>query len=246
MPYRLGGHPGEYCSRGCVNMAFELMRKGRKYEKAQPERVDYIRQDEREEAAAARASPAREAGVDVKAEEFGGAGVYRRYCDNPACEGPITVSWRGRRGEYCSNDCLKTEKDKTMTTATEETTEEAASPIAAGAPAAKKAKGKKADAKTAVKKAAAKPTPAAKKAAAPKAAPGDRASYPNDAVIVMPKAYDHGRRGKSGDAFDALKNGITVGKYREAVKKKNPKNGSWYIGETLKFALAEGIIKLKQ
>ena len=55
----------------------------------------------------------------------------------------------------------------------------------------------------------------------------------------------HGRRGKAGDAFDAVKDGITVGKYREVVNKKNPKNGSWYAGFTLKFAVAEGWITIK-
>ncbi len=249
IPFTLGGHPGEYCSRGCVNIAFELMRKQKKFAKAQPEKVDYARRDEREEAAA-RASPAaKEDGVKVKAEEFGGAGVYRHYCDNPACEGPITVSWKGRRGEYCSNDCLKTEKEKDRQMTTEETTE--TSPIAAGAPAAKKAKGKSAKKaaptakKSAVKKTAA---PAAKKAAS--AASGDRVTYAKDGVIKVLKKAElaaHGRRGQSGDAFDALKDGITVEKYREAVHKKNANkaNASWYAGNTIKFAVAEGWIAVK-
>lgn len=245
-PYKLGGHPGEYCARGCVQIAFELMKQGRKFAKAQPEKVDYVKEDEKQEAAESRASSAREGGVQVKAEEFGGAGVYRSYCDNPACGGPITVSWRGRRGEYCSNKCLKTEKENTMTTETEETS---ASPIAAGAPATKKGKAKKTA--PAAKKSAAKASAktAAKPAAAKKAEPaGDRSSFPKDGVIKVVKKAElaaHGRRGKAADAFDALKDGLTVEKYRETVFKKNQKNGSWYAGFSLKFAVAEGWIAVK-
>ena len=132
--FRLGGYPGEYHDRGCMNIAFELLRKGKKFAKSQPEKVDYVKADERQEAAEAKEA----ASVKVKAEEFGGAEVYRRYCDNPACKGPVTVCWKGRRGEYCSNNCLKTEKEKNIMA--DETNE---SPIAAGTPATKKGKGKK-------------------------------------------------------------------------------------------------------
>lgn len=243
--FRLGGYNAEYHSRGCVTIAFELMRQKKPYAKAQPEKVDYVKADERQEAAE-RAEAAREENVKVKASEFGGAEVYRRYCDNPACKAPITVSWKGRRGEYCSNNCLKTEKEKNiMADETNETT----SPIAAGAPATKKGKA----AKPAPSKKVAAKAPAAKKAAKPvaakkAAASGDRASFPKDGVIKIVKKAElaaHGRRGKAGDAFDALKDGQTVEKFREAVNKKNPKNGSWYAGFTLKFATDEGWISIK-
>ena len=169
--FRLGGYPGEYHDRGCMNIAFELLRKGKKFAKSQPEKVDYVKADERQEAAEAKEA----ASVKVKAEEFGGAEVYRRYCDNPACKGPVTVCWKGRRGEYCSNNCRKTEKDNINMT-TEETTNE--SPIAAGAPATKKAKGKAATKKASATKKAAPASKAAKpavaKAAKPAAAKGER------------------------------------------------------------------------
>jgi hypothetical protein len=195
MAFRLGGYPGEYHDRGCMNIAFELLRKGKKYAKTQPEKVDYVKADARQEA--------REESVKVKAEEFGGAEVYRHYCDNPTCKGPINVSWKGRRGEYCSNDCLKTEKEKNIMA--DETNE---SPIAAGTPATKKGKGKKAAA-PATKKAAAKSAakPATNKATAPAKAKGER-------DVRLPKigtSFEHEHKGKT-IKVDVLDDGFRYGK----------------------------------
>ena len=196
--FRLGGYNAEYHSRGCVTIAFELMRQHKTYAKAQPEKVDYVKADERQEAA--ERVEAQKENVKVLAKEFGGAEVYRHYCDNPACKGPITVSWKGRRGEYCSNNCLKTEKEKNIMA--DETNE---SPIAAGTPATKKGKGKKAAAPATNKKAAAKP--AAKKAAAPAKAKGERDSR-------LPKigtSFEHEHKGKT-IKVDVLEDGFRHGK----------------------------------
>jgi hypothetical protein len=201
MAFRLGGYPGEYHDRGCMNIAFELLRKGKKYAKTQPEKVDYVKQDERQEAA--ERVEERKENVKVQAKEFGGAEVYRRYCDNSACKGPITVSWKGRRGEYCSNNCLKTEKEKNIMA--DETNE---SPIAAGTPATKKGKGKKAAAR-ATKKAAAKSAakPATNKATAPAKAKGER-------DVRLPKigtSFEHEHKGKT-IKVDVLDAGFRYGK----------------------------------
>ncbi len=214
-------------------MAFELMRKGKKYAKAQPETVDYTKEDAQQEAAEARASPAVVSNVKVKAEEFGGAAVYRRYCDNPTCKGPITVCWKGRRGEYCSNNCLKTEKENNMTT--EET-----SPIAAGAPATKKGKAAK-------KAAPAKKAAATKKAAAPKAAAAesDRA-IENAKVITLVKSDKLPEyRGVKADITKQIKDGITVGQYKANVASKVPGKHSWDAKNVLEAAAEAGAIKIK-
>jgi hypothetical protein len=236
LPYRIGSNPEEYCSRGCVNIAFELMRKGKKYKQPQAEKVNYLKEDEKEELAEARASIIKEdEGVKVKAEEFGGAGVYRRYCDNPACKGPITVCWKGRRGEYCSNSCLKTEKENTMTT-NEETVEE--SPIAAGAPASKK-KGKAAKKAAPVKKAAKKTT---KKVSA---APSERAEG-NAKVIQLVKSEKLPEyRGVKTDITKQIKDGITVGQYKANVASKVPGKHSWDAKNVLEAAVEAGAIKIK-
>ena len=94
----------------------------------------------------------------VPAEDFGAAGVIRRYCDR--CRKPITLCWKGRGKEFCTNACRKAyESGDTMPETNTETVTETPSPIVAGAPAA--AKPKK-TAKPTAKKAAAKPPAKAK------------------------------------------------------------------------------------
>ncbi len=235
--FRLGGYNHKYCSRGCVNVAFEMMRKGKKYAKAQPETVDYTKEDAQQEAAEARASPVVEGNVKVKAEEFGGAEVYRRYCDNPTCRGPITVCWKGRRGEYCSNNCLKTEKENNMTTDTN------ASPIAAGTPAAKKG-GKKA----AVKKApaATKKAAAGKKAAAKAGDETSARAVENAKVISIVKSDKLPEyRGVKADITALIKDGITVGQYKANVTAKVAGKHSWDAKCVLEAAVEAGAIKIK-
>jgi hypothetical protein len=188
--FRLGSYNAEYHSRSCVTVAFELMRQKKTYAKAQPEKVDYIKADDRQEAAE-RSEVAQKDNVKVIAKEFGGANVYRKYCDNLTCKGPITVLWKGRRGEYCSNNCLKTEKEKNIMA--DESNE---SPIAAGTPATKKGKGKKAAKPVATKKAAAapaKPVATKKAAAAPAKAKGERDSR----LPAVGTSFEHEHKGKT-------------------------------------------------
>lgn len=227
-PFRLGGESGEYCSRGCVTIAFELMRKGKKFAKAQPEKIGYIKQDEAEEIA-------QEKTVKVKAEEFGGAEVFRRYCDNPACKGPVTVLWKGRRGEYCSNKCLKTEKEHMNNNEETTTNEETTSPIAAGAPATKKA----------TKKAAAKSAPAATKKAAAPAATSERAAENAKVIQLVKPAKLPEYRGVKADITKQLKDGITVGAYKAAVASKVPGKHSWDAKNVLEAAVEAGAVKVK-
>lgn len=61
-------------------------------------------------------------------------------------------------------------------------------------------------------------------------------------VISVPAPFvnGNGRAGKAGQAFDLLRNGMTFRQYRDAVVAANPKNGAWYVLDTLRWAVANG------
>jgi len=166
--------------------------------------------------------------VEVPADDFGtAAGVIRRKCDNPACQKPVTLSWKTQMGpglEFCSNPCLKKfEKGEFTVTENNET---AASPISAGAPAAKKGGKKAAAKKTAApaKKAAAKKTAPAKKSAKPKAASnGVRGGYDKGAKITVVAAST--ASGVTGKVHKLFKTGMTVQELRDAAYKKEDTAG---------------------
>jgi len=100
----------------------------------------------------------------IPADDFGGAGVIRRFCDRKSCGARILVRWPGRgknsNREYCSNECSKLAENEgeSMTTAIEPDTTQA--PIVAGTATKKSPK------KGAAKKAKAAPAKKAAKAAA--------------------------------------------------------------------------------
>jgi hypothetical protein len=233
-PYKLFGSEVLYCSRGCVEWAFNEKTKRHKIP------VKVLTDDE---VYAILHPPPEEPAVDQIAKEFGDAGVVRKLCDNPACRRVVTLAWKGRHGEYCSNDCLKREKlGDNMTVATEvdvndATTATATAPITGGS---KKVVSKKAAPKAAVKKVAApvKAAPskvASKKVAAPAKKAGKKAAAPETNGSGRATTFDRThviRRtdtwkeckslkgsGTSSERVKAIKDGMTVGDYLEALRK---------------------------
>ena len=239
-PFKLGMYPGEYCCRECVNDAYSLKKSGQPFSKVPDIPPDSNVKKE--------VKPKKV--PHLNASDFGDVGVIRHFCDNSDCANPgrnpvmeidgklltvITLCWKGRFGEYCSNECLKTEKEKKMPDEQDQD-----SPVSAGDPTPSK-KGKKAATKTAV--------PAATKKAAKKAAPATngasngvgRSKFANDMTITV-KKNDHGLTGNRGLALDCLKTGITVEKFREALKKKE--HGGM-AGWALKYATENGLAVIK-
>lgn len=197
-PYQVFGQQELYCSKPCVEWALDELKK-RKKKSARSEAEDPMLQP---------------------AEDFGDAGIVRRFCDNPECQRPITLCWKGRNGEYCSNKCLKTEKENTTNMASQPVPMQdpndapPAKPITGGskkktAPAAKKA---------APAPKAAKPAKAAKAAKPAKAATTSRVNP--DATIKLAKGFDAATmRGSRGERAALLKDGMTVGQFKAAVEK---------------------------
>jgi len=246
VPYKLFKHDAEFCSRRCIN-DFVDARDGKKGSSSRECATcgALVRLDAAMRTRDGRvyhqtcASPlAEDPMMNIPAPDFGPSGVTRKVCDRRACGNPINLCWKGRSGEYCSNQCLKiAEKGQTtMTTDTETTAPVSApaSPIAAGAPSTKS---KKAPSKKA-------PTPAPKPAPKSKPTPTSpvgRSAYANDMTIKVLKT-DHGLKGKRGDAMDCLKDGMTVEKLKAALTKKDL--GS-YAGFVLKTAIGNKMVTVK-
>ncbi len=101
---------------------------------------------------------------------------------------------------------------------------------------AKKAVGKATVARpTATRTANASPRPVSASRNSPKI------KFANTNVIRVPKPIVHGRTGKAGQAFNLLRDGITFAAYKAAVVAANPKNGNWYVLDTLRYAVAHGM-----
>ena len=92
-PYIISGDFSgtQFCSRKCVDVGFENLKKGAKRHK-------------------------KDSHMEVPATDFGEAGVTRQLCDK--CQQPVALAWRGRYGTYCSNKCLKEAETMTDATAT--------------------------------------------------------------------------------------------------------------------------------
>ena len=212
--YVLAGYLGvEYCSRSCVEQAYNEWK--------------------------AKTAPKEESKVDRLAEEFGDAGVIRRFCDR--CQSPITLAWKGRYGEYCSLVCrdLAEKGEQQVPDETNDTAAApAASPITAGA-SKKKAPAKKNA--PAAKLAAKKATPATKTAPV---MPNGRSKYPDEATVKVLNAV-HGLRGFRGDALDCLlKDGQTMAKFRAALVKKGGRMNS-YFGFATAYAVDNKLASIK-
>lgn len=249
-PFKLGLYPGEYCSRECVNDAYSLKKSGEPFSKVPDEPKDSQGKKE--------VRPKKVPHID--AADFGNVGVIRHFCDNPSCANPgnnpvmeidgklltvITLCWKGRSGEYCSNECMKTEKEKKMTD------EQDDSPVSTGTATAPAKKGKKVAKKgsaKAAKKAEAAPAAdkkptrkEAKKAAGYTNEAGKSSRFANDMTITVKKT-DHGLSGNRGLMLDIMKSGMTVEKFKEAAKKKE--HGGM-AGWALKYATENGLAAVK-
>lgn len=91
--------------------------------------------------------------------------------------------------------------------------------------------------------AAAKPPKApgtARPASAARSSP--KIKFSDSQVIRVPAPFvnGNGRAGKAGQAFDLMRDGMTFRQYRDAVVAANPKNGNWYVLDTLRWAVANG------
>jgi hypothetical protein len=225
----------EYCSRECVDQVlYDAKRAAR--------RKGGKSQDQQEDA------------MKIPAEDFGAAGVVRHACDNPDCgkplgilpDGTVTLAWKGQYGEYCSNDCLN-QIEENMTdeqTATATAAAPAPKPITAGKTATPKTTKKAAPASKPAKPAAEKKVAApkaAKPAKAPKAAKAPNGKFADDAVITV-KSTENDKRGKRADALKVFKTGMTVGKFKEAMAKKDLNT---HISWALNTGVAEGLIAIK-
>ena len=135
--YTIKDRSEQFCSRECVDAAFDLVTKAKKKGKE-------------------------DKAMRALAEDFGDSGVTRGFCDWKRCGLAILICWKGRKDqtkEYCSHACRDTaereENQMTETNATATATADAP-PIVAGTPDKKRTK-KVAAKKAAAKKAAAKP-----------------------------------------------------------------------------------------
>jgi len=203
--YRVAGLPEEYCSRACLEEVLNA-----KLQPAKPKK---------------QAGPTKqEDAVKDIAKEFGDANLVRHICDRPGCGKPVTLLWKGRDGEYCSNNCLKLSERKegvnkvTEATAAVEATE---SPVTAGkTKTTKTAKTKKKVAPAAKKKVAAK-AKTKKAAAAAATSNGDlRETINNRRVIKLTKkASDMRADTRRQDIYEMIKSGMTVRELQEKAVK---------------------------
>lgn len=179
-----------------------------------------------------------------KAEDFGGAEVYRHYCDNPKCKKPIILCWKSREGEFCSNKCMKELASPTeVDTVVKSTTEEKMSKKATSKSSSKATVAKPAAAKTTKPKAVQKTATAAPKEAAVRAASKSRPTL-NDKAKIHVVSKDHKYKGISADRFKLLVNGMTVDEFFAANKNKldNKRCGYAYIADFLASATKCGYI----
>ena len=164
VPYAIANKPEQFCSRACVDTAWG-------------HRLTDLKKNLHNKTKGAYT-------MEVKAEGFGSSGVTRLICDNPECRKPIHVSWKGRYGQYCGNECYETMEKEGNHIMSDETNPVATadeSPIAAGDPEPKKVntmKNKKAPKKTTKK------SPAPKKAATKSSPPKELRAGSKQALAV--------------------------------------------------------------
>ena len=218
VPYKLFKSDLEFCSRKCIN-DFVDAKDGKKGSSVREccvcghlVRLDgAMRTRDGRVYHAACELPAEEEKMEVPAEDFGTSGITRKFCDRRGCGKQVTLCWKGRSGEYCSNQCLKiSEKGKTEM----ETTETNATPVNAAPPSPIAAGASK---KNAAKKAA-KPAPAAKKTASPAKKTAPKAA---------PKAAKKTGGGAAALALMSRKTGATIDEIAAA--------GGWTVPSAQSF-----------
>jgi len=161
--------------------------------------------------------------MNIPANDIG-PGLTRKLCDR--CKKPVFLCWKGRDGEYCSNECKKAaEKENQMTS-------DSNSPVTGGATAAAPAK------KSTAKKGAAKKTAAPK---AKRAASAGSRSKIDDASVIKFKDFDASKfRGKQGERAKLMKEGITVRAFVDKVAKNDDTGGMSFVN----YMLSKGNITL--
>jgi hypothetical protein len=218
--YRVTGLPEEYCSRACLDEAFTHRIK------AAPTKVPR----------------------EKIAREFGDAAVVRHVCDRQGCGKPVTLIWKGRDGEYCSNGCLKAAEREGVKKVTDlELTEEVEAtddaPVSAGK--TKEVKKKK-KMEPAPKPLAAKKSAAPAKAAA--ASNGKKSSsngIDGDSVIKLTsKASTLGDGTNRQRFYKLIKSGMTVGELTAAVAKKYS-DPHFRAKPFLEACVAKGLVTIK-
>jgi hypothetical protein len=175
--------------------------------------------------------------MEVPAEEFGDAGLTRRFCDRENCKNQIAIAFTSTDGEreYCSNRCRnEAEQEREQPDMTDEATAtETAAPASKPKPATKKT------AAAPAKKAAAKAAPPAKEK---KAASNGNAKYTDEQIIHRLKDNaDLPCRGLRAEAMKLLKEGQTIEKFKALVKEKVPSKSPTFI---LDLAVTGGVIKV--
>jgi hypothetical protein len=204
--------------------------------------INYCSRDCVEKAHAERYKDKKATQMERLAEEFGDAGVIRRFCDR--CNAPIHLCWKGREGEYCSNVCLKlAEKQQGETQVTEQNETPAAvttpaSPITSGS-----SKSAKKKSTPTAKKAAAKSAPVVKKAA-PNATKKSVSKVDSGAQTLHLTGTPCEMRGKRADVMKLLKDGMTLAAFKTAVCKKFD-SGNGLPLAVLKAAIAASIVTVK-
>jgi len=242
--YRIAGLPESYCSRTCVDTAFQTFIQGRRKvlrdtakpttKTANPADAELAEDiiPEPDHDLEPEESSMMESAIS---KEFGDATIVRHICDRKGCGKPVTLGWKGRDGEYCSNACLKqaervTKENIKMTTELNEevdtTTHDDDSPVTAGKSSDKKKKKKakgtkitKAPGKTA--KAPDKSEAKAKSKAngAAKANGSGRNTSIGSQTIHLTKKESE-LKGKRAQIFKLIKSGMTVSQLQEAAAKK--------------------------
>lgn len=218
--YCIAGLPDvKYCSRSCVDKAFEAFIQGRRRELRTNPNIelaeDIIPETDLE---SEESSSTMETTIS---KEFGDAAIVRHVCDRKGCGKPVTLGWKGRDGEYCSNECLKSERVKMTTeTNTVDMTDDDDSPVTAGKSTVAKKKKKGNNPKAAK---AAKPQPEVKakssKAKTNGKANANGASKIGGQVIHLTKT-ESDLRGKRAQIYKLMKNGMTVSQLQEDAAKK--------------------------
>ena len=265
-PFTIAGLPNvQYCSKPCLEAGFAAFIKGRREEiraareqrtNSAPELAEEVVPPEPDDLPDSKGSTV----AEVIAKEFGSAAVLRHLCDRDQCRKPVTLGWKGRDGEYCSNKCFKLaekEGEKTMTDDTQilddedietedDDTQDDDSPVTAGKD--KKKKSKAAPAPLKKGKASAKAVAVAKKvvpkAAAPKAAARNGNSNGDRRITLTKKASE--LRGKRQVVYSLIKSGMTVSQLQDAaVKKLQDDSFRTRALVVLKVCQAEGLCTVK-
>jgi hypothetical protein len=217
--YCIAGLPEvNYCSRTCVDAAFETFIQGRRKKTANNIELAEDPIPEPDHDLDSEESSIMESLV---LNEFGDATIVRHICDRKGCGKPITLIWKGRDGEYCSFECKeKTERVTKEMPETNVDTMADDSPVTAGKSTADKKKKKKVEAPKAKAKAKTAAPPEAKKSKANGKANGSGRDTAIGAQVIHLTKKEGELKGKRGQIYKLIKNGMTVSQLQDAAARK--------------------------